>query len=448
MRLKNQAAPFMLLGLSSRPLASILVLVCILAVAPASAQTFAVIYNFTMEQGFFVNSRLAIDRGGNLYGTSTTGANGGSNCEPDGCGEVFKLSRRNSPVWVLTPLHVFTGGSGDGRGPTDGVIMGANGTLYGTTAQGGGLGLCNLLGQYGCGTVYKLAPPATVCKTALCPWMITLLYRFSGEADGGLPYGGVIFDAAGDMFGTTLTGGNTGVNCVYEGNGCGVVFELSPSSGGWTENALYNFAGSPSDAGAPEAGVTFDSNGDLFGAATLGGNNNKGAVYELTPSGSGWSENVIYNFQGENDGLSPVGGLIMDQAGNLYGTTPQGGSGQGGTVFELTPSGESWTFTTLYSFYNADGQNGAFGPYDRLTMDAGGNLYGTTNQDGAYGCGNVFKLTPSGNGWTYASLYDFTCGADGGYAGWGVTFDNDGNLYGVAGVGGKYGWGVAWEITP
>ena len=122
--------------------------------------------------------------------------------------------------------------------------------------------------------------------------------------------------------------------------------------------------------------------------------------------------------------------------------------GGGGTVFELTPSGGNWTFATLYGFYNPNGDNGAYGPDDRLTMDAAGNLYGTTKWDGAYGCGNVFKLIPSNGGWTYASLHDFTCGADGGDAGWGVTLDANGNLYGVAGTGGMYGWGVAWEITP
>jgi uncharacterized repeat protein (TIGR03803 family) len=166
-------------------------------------------------------------------------------------------------------------------------------------------------------------------------------------------------------------------------------------------------------------------------------------VFQLTPSGSDWLENTLYTFSGAE--ANPWGGLIFDPSGNLYGTTWY----RGGTVFELTPSGDSWAYGLVYRFVLGHTQGyGPYGPAAGVVMDSSGNLYGTTESDGAYGFGSVFKLTPSENGWIYTALHDFSGGADGLYPVAGVTLDANGNLYGTALGGGAYGYGVVWEITP
>ena len=247
-----------------------------------------------------------------------------------------------------------------------------------------------------------------------------------------LRFGALVFDRAGNMYDTTAVGGN----------GNGVVYEMTHSGSGWTEQPLYAFTGTP-DGATPYAGLVLDSAGNLYGTTTAGGLFGQGTVFELSPSGSGWTEQVLYNFQGGSDGSFPTGGLIFDQSGNLYGSTNEGGSGGGGTVFELTPSGGGWTYNLLYSFTG----NTGCGPFANLGLDGAGNVYGTTLCDGANNAGNVFELTPSGGGWTYSSLHDFTNGSDGGYPYSNVTFDAAGNLYGTASRGGR-GVGLVWEITP
>jgi uncharacterized repeat protein (TIGR03803 family) len=176
-----------------------------------------------------------------------------------------------------------------------------------------------------------------------------------------------------------------------------------------------------------------------------------GTVFQLTLSMSGWTENVLYSFQGGSDGSLPDGGLLFDQSGNLYGTTSDYGSGGGGTAFELTPSNGSWTLNAVYGFSGTSG-NGC-GPKGALLMDGAGSLYGTTYCDGANNAGSVFKLTYSGGSWTYTSLYDFIGGSDGGYPISNVVSDANGNLYGTTSAGGtgsacSGGCGVVWEITP
>jgi uncharacterized repeat protein (TIGR03803 family) len=259
-----------------------------------------------------------------------------------------------------------------------------------------------------------------------------VLYRFAnGGADGANPGSGdLIFDQAGNIYGTTTFGGK----------GYGVVYELTPSG---TESVLYAFSGS--DGYYPDAGVIFDNAGNLYGTTEDGGLNMLGTVFELTYSiGFGWAESFLYSFQNGNDGNQPSAGLIFDPSGNLYGTTSNGGSGGGGTVFELTPSGGGWTYSLLYSFTGGN----QCGPEGTLVMDGAGNLYGTTQCDGAHNKGSVFKLTPSANGWTYTSLHDFTGGSDGGYPLCNVVFDANGSLYGTTYGGGTQGVGVVWEIMP
>ncbi len=388
----------------------------------AEAQNFKVIYNFIGGQdGAYPEAGLTMDRGGNLYGTAYQG--GSSNR-----GTVFKLARKGSG-WVLSPLYSFAGRP-DASSPIARVVFGPNGSLYGTTEFGGRN--CGI----GCGTVFNLKPPAVACRTALCAWTETMLYRFGGSSDGANPgYGDLIFDQAGNIYGTTYFGGS---------NAQGVVYKLTPSNGNWTESAIYLFTGS-GDGGNPYSGVIFDNAGNLFGTTYTGGAHGYGTVFELTPSGSGWTENTLYAFQSASDGGSPFGGLVFDNAGNLYGATSSGGSGSGGTVYQLTPSNGNWTFSVLYSFTGSAYQPG---PYDSLTIDAAGNLYGTTTKDGAYGAGSVFKLTPANGGWTETDLYDFTGGSDGAIPYGSVLMDANGNLYGTASKGGANGYGVIWEITP
>ena len=220
------------------------------------------------------------------------------------------------------------------------------------------------------------------------------------------------------------------------------MYQLTPSGGAWTETVLYEFTGVDGDGKIPMSGVIFDQAGNLYGTTYEGGSTGNGTVYELSTSANGWTERIIYNFTGNGDGAGPVGTLIMDRSGNLYGSTYFGNAGQGGTVFELSPTQSGWTYELIYAF------TGQGGPDAALSMDAGGNLYGTTNRDGANLYGNVFELSPSSGGGTCRSLYDFTAANDGFYPASNEIFDASGNLYGTTSAGGAFRWGVAWEITP
>jgi|SRR5271165_1682423 len=406
---------------STRPL--ILIAFAVLVLPMAKAQTFEVIHSFTGGAGGANPwAGLTIDKQGNLYGTAING--GSSNL-----GLAFKLTHEG-PVWIFNPLYSFTGAP-DGLDPEARLVFGPNGTLYGTTASGG---------KAGRGAVYNLRPPGTACKTVLCPWAETVLYSFTGYADGSEPgYGALIFDQAGTLYGTTTKGGT---------NNGGVVYTLTPTGAGWIQRVIYNF--DPYTSGIyPYSGVIFDGKGNLYGTASTAGGGS-GTVYQLTPSGSDWVENTLFTFSSftkPNDGAAPYGGLIFDESGNLYGSTTEGGLGGGGTVFELTPVNGGWAFTVLYSF------SGGYspGPDDSLTMDAAGNLYGTTYQGGANYSGVVFKLSPSGGSWTYTDLHDFCsfahCG-DGQFPQSGVVLDANGNLYGTAHARGIGDSGVVWEIAP
>jgi uncharacterized repeat protein (TIGR03803 family) len=429
-----------------------------IAGSPATqAQTLRVIHNFSGRQdGANPTATLTFDARENLYGTTFSGGIiPGRDCSGvGGCGIAFKMTHRNSK-WTLNPLYTFTGFN-DGAGPVTSVIFGPGGVLYGT-ADGGGSGDCTSGWYLGCGVVFKLQPSATTCHTAICSASEVPVYQFTQQSDGLYPDGTVVFDQAGNLYGTTYAGGlPSNYPCGNGYRGCGIVYKLAPSGSGWVKSAIYSFMGG-TDGGAPYSGLIFDQTGNLYGTTEFGGANNFGTVFQLTPSGSGWTENVIYSFLNSQDGAGPLGGLVMDGSGNLYGTTFSGGIGGGGTVFELSPSNGGWTFTVISSLVG--GQNSG-GPRASLTLDRAGNLYGTTSQDGAFQCGNVFKLMPSNGHWTYTDLYDFTCGNDGGYVFGGVALDGNGNLfgttlyYGASGdnyCGSDYaptGCGVVWEITP
>jgi len=393
------------------------------ATSAAPAQTFTVLHNFTNgPDGGEPWAGLSMDRAGNFYGTASTGGNT-SACsypQPPGCGTVFKLSRKGSG-WVFSTLYTFNGP--DGARPMARVIIGPDGTLYGTTTSGG-TGPCSYGSAPGCGTVFNLRPPATSCKSALCPWTETVLYSFQGFTDGSEPtFGDLVFDAAGNIYGTTPHGGQ---------GDHGTVYELTPSHGGWTETVLYRFQSG--DGGAtPYGGVVFDKVGNLWGTTALGGTYNNGTIYQLVPSGGGWTENVVYNFYGGSDGANPYAGLIVDQFDNFYGGT-FGANGTMVKVYELSPSNGGWTFNTLYSFNTNQGIIG------KLAMDAAGNLYGTVYS----GVPEVFRLTPSNGGWTLTGAW----GGIGDNPAGNVILDSSGNLYTTAQDGGPNEAGVVFEITP
>ena len=269
-----------------------------------------------------------------------------------------------------------------------------------------------------------------------------MLYAFQGGADGAYPeFGDLLFDRVGNIYGTTEEGGVMG--CSYQA-GCGTVYELSPSRSGWTESVLYAFTGP--DGQYPSSGIILDNTGNLYGTTGQGGLYGGGTVFQLVHS-TGWTESLLHSFGNGSDGSYLYAGLIFDQSGNLYGATSDGGENGGGTVFELSLSGDSWTYSLLYSFTGRRGY--VCGPWGTLVMDAAGNFYGTTNCDGAYNAGSVFKLTNTGSGWTYTSLHGFTGGSDGGKPYSNVIFDTSGNIYGTALTGGSQcNCGVVWEITP
>ena len=435
---KSGQPPRRIIGISLRSTPSALALATLFVLAAAGshsaqAQTFNVIHTFTGgDDGYQPTGTLTLDRAGNLYGTTT---------DLGGPGTVFQLKRSNGN-WILNSLYTFLN-SNDGFMPLGGVVFGPNGTLYGTTYQGGtgsGGGQC----QQGCGTVFNLTPPARACRTALCGWTESAIYSFQGGSDGIDPNAALVFDQAGATYGTTPRGGLAGE---------GIVFQLTLHSGEWTESLLHTFAGVGRDGGYPESGMIFDSAGNLYGTTVDGGSFSAGTVFQLAPSGSGWTTSTVHDFDGGNGGAGPQGALTFDGSGKFYGTTEGGGLDDSGTVFELTFSGGTWSFAVLYSVPAGSDNSG---PQGNLAMDAAGNLYGATYDAGAHHDGNVFKLTPINGGWTYTSLHDFTGGADGANPLSGVTLDSNGNLYGTTTLGGMQGGnncntlgcGVVWEITP
>jgi uncharacterized repeat protein (TIGR03803 family) len=369
---------------------------------------------------------LILDSVGVIYGT--TGSGGAQQG-----GTVFKLTPNPDGSWLESVLHDFTGiVNGDGAAPSAGLIFDQAGNLYGTTYDGGA--------QEG-GTVFKLTPNPNG------NWTESVLHSFSG-GDGAMPAAGLIFDQAGNLYGTTVGGGIN--NC--GGFGCGVVFKLSPNpDGSWTESLAYSFNGG-TDGIYPSAGVIFDKTGNLYGTK-YGGAFNQGTVFELTPNADGsWKERVLHSFCSATscrDGLYPRASLIFDAEGNLYGTTSGGGSHGDGVVFKLTPNqGRRWKESVLHSFCSAMNCNDGSGPAAGLIFDHSGNLYGTTGGGGTYGYGVVFKLAPnSQGGWNETVLHRFADHPEAAPNA-GLIFDAAGNLYGTTYGDLSTTFGSVFEITP
>ena len=326
-------------------------------------------------------------------------------------------------------LYNFTGAP-TGMYPLASLVFDGAGNLYGTTADGGNDKACP---SSGCGVVFELVPAAG-------GWTETVIHTFS-RRDGAYPAAHLVFDHAGNLYGTTQFGGK---------NDMGVVFELTPATGGgWTEKVLHSFT-SGYDGGQPAAGLAIDAAGNLYGTTEYGGARSKGVAFELLPTSTGWKHKVLHSFGAH--GVRPIGGLVLDQAGNLYGTTSEGGNREGhGLVFELTPKASGpWNEIVLYKFQGQpDGGKDGTDPMADLNFDGQGNLYGTTYRGGTHhGRGVIFKLTPSSGGtWTNTILH--YAGRKGGcrYRS-GLIFDNAGNLYGTATFGGGIGGGVVFRLTP
>jgi uncharacterized repeat protein (TIGR03803 family) len=394
----------------------------LLSAAVAHAQQFEVIHTFMYSgDGAYPYTGLTLYHG-KFFGTTYSA--------------IFSLQSENGS-WVLNPIFDFPGSPySGGISPYGKVVVGPDGALYGTTYDGG---LQDGCAGNGCGVVYRLQPPSTFCRSVQCFWTETVLHTFTGGADGAQPYSEVTFDQAGNMYGTASSGGS--LNC---NSGCGVVYKMTPSAGGWTQSIIYNFTGG--DAGQyPSGGLIFDHLGNLYGAAG-GGGTGSGIIYKLTPSNGGWTETVLHNFQGATDGGGPTYTLTADASGNLYGVTYGGGPQGGGTAYEYSPS-NGGTFTVLHAFGISYGEPAT--PSGTPIFDSAGNLYGTT----AYGgylftdFGSVYKLSPSGGGWTETDLYVFEGGRDGMFPFCSPVFDAQGNLYGTASQGG-IGDGTVWRITP
>lgn len=392
------------------------------------AGSYQVLHNFNDSDGggFAPEAPLIFDSNGNLYGTTVAG---GSGCAPPGCGTVFTLVHNSDGSWTYRVLHSFNGS--DGGFSYAGLVFDGRGNLYGTTKGYNGSG----------GNVFELSPGSGGV------WTESVLHAFTGGWDGGQPLTGLTLDRIGNVYGTTSLGG---------ASNSGVVFALGHVSIlNWHELVLHAFAGG-NDGSAPNGPLVFDASGNLYGT-TFGDTTHAGTVFRLTPNrlSFGWTETILYEFQGipygsGPDGANPAAGLIFDGAGNLYGTTEFGGAVAGGTVFKLTPNpGGSWTESVLHDFQGGnDGNNPAGG----VIVDAAGSLYGTTLFGGPNTHGTVFKLTPSGGGhWTETVLYGFAGRLDGGWPGAGVILDSAGHLYGTAVLGGTGGGehgGVVFEVTP
>lgn len=366
------------------------------------AQSFKVVHDFTgTGDGANPLNGLMLSSSGVMYGTTNSGG-------AYDCGTVFSFIGGK-----LTRIHSFEGGK-DGAEPRSFLIQDKAGNLYGTTFAGGG---------YGDGTVYRIAGSTE-----------TVIYRFGSHLhDGSGPEAGLAMDSAGNLYGTTTKGGSSGY---------GTVFMLVRSaSGTWTEKILHNFSAEP-DGSVPVAGITLDSSGNLYGTTSEGGTDGYGTVFELKKASS-WAETIVHSFENLADGATPYAGLMPGPSGSLFGAATDGGAQGGGTVFQLTSSAGKWKFTILKSIPGW----GISGSFRNLMFDGANTIYATTHCDGSHNSGTVYKLALINGKWLYALLYTFTGGDDGKY-----VFSNlalsGGKLYGTSNIGGTFGKGVIFEVTP
>jgi uncharacterized repeat protein (TIGR03803 family) len=411
----------------------------ILAMATAShAQTYKILHNFGTgsggdTDGFWLWSGVTMDNKGNLYGTTAAGGTG--TCGQYGCGIVYQLTPNSDGTWTENVLHNFNGS--DGAGPWSPVAFDGRGNLYGTTTAGG---------SYDYGTVFEMTPNSNGT------WTLVTLHSFTGGSDGATPeYPGLTLDNAGHIYGAASAGG------VY---GYGVVFDLGHVSVfNWYELVAHAFA-SGNDGDTPYGNLIFDAEGNLYGTTYYGGGpTNAGTVFKLTPNklSFGWTETILHSFSYDgSDGACASAGLVFDADGNLYSTTEDGGTVNNGTVFKLSPNSDgTWTETIIDNF-DTYGSIDGLNPVSGVIFDQAGNLYSTTSGGGLYGEGMLFKLTPSSGGqWTETIVHSFGGTVNGQYDGvdpqGALIIDSAGNIYGTTLEGGPAGitrGGVVFEITP
>ena len=408
-----------------------LVALCLLLVSSAFAQyTETLLYSFggVTHDPNDPSTGLVMDASGNLYGSSGLG---GAHSE----GSIYKLTPSGTG-WTETNLFDFAGGSAPGQ-PSGPIIFDAAGNIYGVSQSGG---------VKNNGTVYELSPTSS-------GYVLTNQYNFLGGSDGNWPTGSLAFDANGNIYGTTFQGGGgTGQSCF---GGCGVVFQITPSSSGWTEKVIYAFTGG-ADGAAPGGNLLIDKLGSVYGSAANGGStacgsSGCGTVFRLIPNAGSWHFAVIHSFQGKVGGAVPVS-LAFDSATNIIGAAQNGGSicttGAGcGVIFKLTrPTGSGfWKETVLHPFTaKNDGQLP-----DAVTIDSNGNIFGTCFFGPWNGEGVVWEVSPSGTGYTFSVLAGFSdVTADGAQPDAGVIVDPSGNLFGTTAGGGAFDHGTVFELSP
>jgi uncharacterized repeat protein (TIGR03803 family) len=399
-----------------------MIAVGLLAIArPTTAQE-SILYSF--GSGGYCNqgptSAVVFDTAGNLYGT----------CSP---GQVYELSPSGGS-WTLTQIYTATGlGAGTGSSQSGLIFDAKKVNLYGVSYGG----------TYSDGAVFELSPSVGG------GWTQTVLYSFQLDTDGANPEGGVTLDSSGNLYGTNYYGG------AYNG---GTIWEVSPGASGWTEKILHSFETNGSDGSSPKSTLTMDAKGNLYGTTYYGGNGagaeaGYGTLFELTPQKDGtWTEQILYNFGATStDAKAPIGNLLFDTNGNLYGVTQLGGANSVGAVYELSPTvSGGWTEKVLYSF-GATSTDGS-GPRDGIVFDSQGNLYGTTIIGGLYNNnGTVYELSPAGGGtWIEKVLYNFDNNVNSdGYAPAGrLTLDSAGNIYGTTNQGGIHSTGSVFKFVP
>jgi uncharacterized repeat protein (TIGR03803 family) len=399
----------------------------LLALTAQAADKETAIFNFNAGQGgsdpagHYPHGTLIADQAGNLYGSTQSGALSNQ-------GAVFQLAPNGSGGWNLNVIYTCasTQDCSDSAGT---LSMDSSGNLYGTTIFGG---------------VFELSPDGSG------GWTASTLYKFTGGVngyDGFAPLAGLVVDAAGNVFGANFDGGI---------NNQGYVFELSPGAGGFTLTHLHDFNGP--DGSAPAAGLISDASGNLYGTTSLGGTSTLctsgcGVVFEMSNNAGTWTETVLHSFNG-NDGSNLQAPLLMDAAGNLYGTATSGTSqSKNGLVFKMSLVSGAWKARALYAFKGGSG-DGAF-PNTVLTMDAAGNLYGATGSGGtgdcggggSTGCGVAFELVVNGNRFRESVLHIFSGGGDGAGA-QGLVPGAGGTVLGVATSGGGLFGGLIFQLSP
>ena len=393
--------------------------------SPAAHAQANKIFDFGNNAGGVPLGGLIFDQAGNIYGTTSEGG-------PNNLGLVFELAPQLGGTWSEEILHNFTG-SPDGYGPVgSNLTLAPSGTLYGTTPFGGSKNE---------GVAYSLVNNSG-------SWQEQIIHTFGKTTgDGSSPWGTLAMDAAGNLYGVTNSGGAFGSGTVFE-------LKLS-KTGTWGEKILHSFNNNGQDGTFPVCSLVFDASGNLYGTTETGGLYKGGTVFELLPQSNGtWKEKILYNFHARGtgdrgDASMPEAGVVMDASGNLYGTAASGGANGYGAIYRLSPqSGGGWKETILYSLNN--NVDGLFGPTTGLTFDTAGNLYGTFEEGGTNFAGEVYVLQKQANGtWVKSTLYSFSdASGDPAFPNSSLTLGPDGKFYGTTSGGGNSASGTAYSIAP